>query len=229
MPRREGPVALVTGANRGIGAALLSRLAARGAVIGTARPPLPAEGPAHWLPLDVTRPEGFEALERALDGQPVRLVVCNAGIYPDRGENLADGFPQRMWEETFATNVTGVFRTVQALLPSLQAAVAAGETAKVAVIASQLGSSAQAGGGSYVYRASKAAAVNLAGNLAVDLAGLGIAVGAYHPGWVRTDMGGPAAAISAEEAADGLIARFDELTPETAGRFLTWDGRVQPF
>ena len=229
MPRWERPVALVTGARRGIGAALLHRLAGRGPVIGTARLPLPAGGPAHWLPLDVTDPESFTALKRTLDGQPAGLVVCNAGIYPDKGQNLADGFPAEMWAETLATNVTGVFLTVQAMLPSLRAAVAEGETAKIAVLSSQMGSSERAPGGSYIYRASKAAATNLARNLAADLAGLGIAVGAYHPGWVRTDMGGAEAAISVDEAADGLIARFDELAVGTTGRFQTWDGRAHPF
>jgi NAD(P)-dependent dehydrogenase (short-subunit alcohol dehydrogenase family) len=53
-----------------------------------------------------------------------------------------------------------------------------------------MGSSERAPGGSYIYRASKAAATNLGRNLATDLAPRGIAVGIYHPGWVRTDMGG---------------------------------------
>ncbi len=229
MDRSESPLALVTGAGRGIGAALVSRLAARGPVIATARQPLPAEGPARWLALDVASPDSVAAFARELDGQPTSLVVCNAGIYPDKAESLADGYPPEMWAETFATNVTGVFLTVQAMLPSLRAAVAEGAPARIAILASEKGSSERASGGSYVYRASKAAAVNLGRNLAVDLAGLGIAVGIYHPGWVRTDMGGPSAALSPAEAADGLMARFDALTLETTGQFLTWDGREHPF
>jgi len=223
--------ALVTGANRGIGAALLERLAQRRPVIGTARTipdPSPVEG-VKWHGLDMTDPPGFDRLEQALDGRPVGLLVCNAGVYHDRHENLADGFPADMWAETFAVNVTGVFLAVQALLPSLQAAAGLHGHARVAVIASQMGSSARARGSSYIYRASKAAAVNLARNLAVDLRGLGIAVAAYHPGWVRTEMGGAGADISVAEAAAGLVAQFDALTPETAGRFLAWDGRELPF
>lgn len=220
---------LVTGARRGIGAALVQRLVERGPVLACARPPVPAESPAEWLPLDVAQPEQFDALERSLDGRPVDLVVCNAGLYADRGENLADGYPVHMWADTFAVNVTGVFQTVQALLPSLQAAADAHGVARIAIVSSQMGSSERASGGSYIYRASKAAATNLARNLASDLRGLGIAVAAYHPGWVRTDMGGASAAISVDESADGLMARFDALSLETTGQFLTWDGRVHPF
>lgn len=74
----------------------------------------------------MTVPAGIDAQGRALDGRPLSLVVCSAGIYPDKGERLADGYPAAMWAETFATNVTGVFLTVQAPLPSLQATVAGG-------------------------------------------------------------------------------------------------------
>ena len=78
-------------------------------------------------------------------------------------------------------------------------------------------------------RASKAAALNLGRNLATDLAGDGIAVGIYHPGWVRTDMGGASASISVDESVAGLVARFEELGPESTGCFRTWDGRDHPY
>jgi len=65
--------------------------------------------------------------------------------------------------------------------------------------------------------------------VAERLAGHGIAVGIYHPGWVRTDMGGTGADIAVDAAADGLMARFDALSLETTGRFQTWDGRAHPY
>jgi NAD(P)-dependent dehydrogenase (short-subunit alcohol dehydrogenase family) len=99
----------------------------------------------------------------------------------------------------------------------------------VAILSSRLGSNMHAGGGSYIYRASKAAVTNLGRNLASDLAPRGIAVGIYHPGWVRTDMGGTGAEISPEESVAGLVARFDALSVETAGEFRTWDGRTLEF
>ena len=122
-------------------------------------------------------------------------------------------------------NVTGVFLTVQALLPNLSRS----STPKIAIISSQMASHTRAPGGSFIYRASKAAALNLGRNLAGELKPQGIAVGIYHPGWVRTDMGGEAADISVEEAARGLAERFDTLSLETSGCFETWDGRPHPY
>ncbi|MAU51521.1 MAG: short-chain dehydrogenase [Roseovarius sp.] len=212
---------VITGASRGIGAELAARYRAAGHdVTGTAR-----AGGGGLVPLDVTRPDAFAGLAAALAGRPVDLLICNAGIYPDKGQVLDTGYPAAMWAETFATNVTGVFLTVQALLPNLRAA----EAAKIAIISSQMASHARAPGGSYIYRASKAAALNLGRNLAADLAPEGIAVGIYHPGWVRTDMGGAAAEIPVAESAEGLLARFAALDMGTTGCFQTWDGRDHPY
>jgi len=211
---------VITGASRGIGRALLDRYTAAGhQVTGTAR-----SGGDHFE-LDVMRPEQHHALARALDGRAVDLLVCNAGIYPDKGETLADGYAPETWAQTLATNVTGVFLAVQALLPNLQRA----RLARIAILSSRLGSQELAAGGSYAYRASKAAALNLGRNLAVDLEPLGISVGIYHPGWVRTDMGGEKAEIGLDESADGLVKEFSELGLARTGCFRTWDGRDLPF
>ena len=56
-----------------------------------------------------------------------------------------------------------------------------------------------------------------------------IAVGAYHPGWVQTDMGGAEAAITVEESAEGLLQRFAALGPATSGVFETYQGEEMPF
>lgn len=217
---------LVTGATRGIGLGLAKAAAADGeAVIGTFRGAAPEVAGVEWQPLDVSDPAAPAALAARLAGRPVGLLVCNAGIYRDKGEALEGGFPAAMWAETFAVNVTGVFLTVQALMPNLALAPAP----RIAIIASQMGSSGRAKGGSYIYRASKAAAINLGRNLALDLAPRGIAVGIYHPGWVRTDMGGQDADIGLDEAVSGLRARFAALGPATTGCFETWDGRAYDF
>lgn len=212
---------VITGASRGIGAALSARYTAAGHhVTGTAR----AAGPG-LTPLDVTNPADHARLAATLSDRPVDLLICNAGIYGDKGQNLDTGYPAPLWADTFATNVTGVFLAVQALLPHLARAA----TPKIAIISSQMGSDTRAPGGSYIYRASKAAALNLGRNLATDLAPRGIAVGIYHPGWVQTDMGGSSAEITVDQSASGLAARFDALTLETTGCFETWDGRAHPY
>ncbi|WP_299826763.1 SDR family NAD(P)-dependent oxidoreductase [uncultured Roseobacter sp.] len=209
---------VITGANRGIGAGLAAAYRTLGEqVIGTAR-----EGDH---PLEVTDPASHAALAARLDGQAVDLLVCNAGVYLDKGQMLEDGYPLEQWAQTFAVNVTGVFLTVQSLLPNLRLSKAG----RIAIISSQMASSERAPGGSYIYRSSKAAALNLGRNLASDLMPEGIAVGIYHPGWVQTDMGTSAAEITVDEAVNGLVARFDALDVTRTGVFETWDGRPHAF
>jgi len=211
---------LITGANRGIGRALYDGYTARGdEVTGTTR------GAAEdgWLQLDVGDPASVAAMADHMKGQPLDLLVCNAGVYLDKGHALGAGYGADIWADTFATNVTGVFLTIEALLPNLRAA-----GGKVAIISSQMGSGERAGGNALVYRASKAAALNLGRNLAVELAP-DIAVGIYHPGWVQTGMGGASAAMTVDESATGLIQRFDALGPKTTGCFEMWNGEAMPY
>ncbi|UWR06415.1 SDR family oxidoreductase [Ruegeria sp. B32] len=209
---------VITGANRGIGRALAECYRGRGdTVTGTAR------DDSADIRLDVTDPAQQAQMARKLDGQPVDLLICNAGVYLDKGQTI-DGYPAEMWDQTFAANVTGVFLTIQALLPNLRAA-----RGKIAIISSQMASHTRAPGGSYIYRASKAAVLNLGRNLAVDLKDDGIAVGIYHPGWVQTDMGGQAADITVSQAVAGLTERFDALSLDSTGCFETWDGQAHPY
>ena len=216
---------VITGANRGIGRGLRDHYRAKGkTVYGTTRGEIPEDDP-HWITLDVTKATGFTHLSERLDSVPVDLLVCNAGVYLDKGMKLATDYSPEVWAKTFAVNVTGVFETVQALLPNLQMA----DAPKIAVISSLMGSSERAPGGSYVYRAAKAAVTNLARNLSTDLSALGIAVGVYHPGWVRTDMGGHGADIELDESVAGLTARFDALTLDTTGAALGYDGTPMSF
>lgn len=211
---------LITGASRGIGAGLAEHYRNLGReVVGTGRSATAA------LQLDVANPTSHADMAKALSHRPIELLICNAGVYLDKGHDLETGYGAALWAESFATNVTGVFLTIQALLPNLRRATGA----KIAIISSQMGSDTRAPGGSYIYRASKAAALNLGRNLATDLKPEGIAVGIYHPGWVRTDMGGGTAEISTQEAVTGLALRFAALSLETTGCFETWDGRAHPY
>jgi NAD(P)-dependent dehydrogenase (short-subunit alcohol dehydrogenase family) len=211
---------LITGASRGIGAGLAAHYREAGRdVFGTGRSPMAD------IQLDVTHPKDHTAMADALGDRAVDLLVCNAGVYLDKGNTFDDGYGADLWAHSFATNVTGVFLTIQALLPHLRRA----KSPKIAIISSQMASSELALGQSYIYRSSKAAVLNLGRNIATDLKSEGIAVGIYHPGWVQTDMGGNSAAITVNEAVEGLVARFAELDMAKTGCFETWDGRVHPY
>lgn len=205
---------LITGANRGIGAALMARLPE---AQGTSR-----SGADGMLMLDVTDPASVRGLSKSLGDAPLDMLVCNAGVYPDKDVGMDEITPE-MWGAALSTNVTGVFLTVQALLPNLRAA-----RGKVAIISSAMGSSTRAKGTGIVYRVSKAAVTNLGLNLATALRPDGIAVGMYHPGWVVTDMGGAEADINVETSSEGLVTRFDALTLDRSGCFESYDGTPIP-
>ncbi len=220
---------LVTGATRGIGRALVIEARARGLpVIGTHRGRAPDAGPdlagVEWQALEITDPEAHRALAARLAGRPLAGLICNAGVLLDGQESLETGYPADLWARMFAVNVTGVFLTIQALLPNLRAG-----PGKIAIISSGMGSSTRAQGGNLIYRATKAAVLNLGRNLGMDLAASGIPVGIYDPGWVQTDMGGTAARLEPARSAAGLLDRLAALSPATSGCFETGDGRPQPF
>ena len=211
---------LITGANRGIGRALYDGYVARGDdVIATTR----NQASDGWLQLDVTDPASVTAMANQLKGEAIDLLICNAGVYLDKGNELGNGYTSNVWVDTFKANVTGVFLTIEALLSNLRAV-----GGKVAIISSQMGSSERAGGNAFAYRSSKAAALNLGRNLAVDLSP-DVAVGIYHSGWVQTDMGGAKADITVDESSSGLLRRFDLLGPDTTGCFEMWNGEAMPY
>lgn len=212
---------LITGANRGIGAALLTAAQDRGdTAYGTSR----STGHHALLPLDVRDPASCAALADRLKDTPIDVLVCNAGVYLERNMPADALTDTRLWADTFVTNVTGVYLTAMAFLPHLKRSTAP----KLAIISSQMGSNTRAKGQSYIYRASKSAALNLGRNLAVDLKPQRIPVGIYHPGWVRTDMGTDAADIGTDDSARGLLQRFDALSLDTTGCFEMWNGDAMP-
>jgi NAD(P)-dependent dehydrogenase (short-subunit alcohol dehydrogenase family) len=217
---------LITGASRGIGAAMARQMTKRqDHVIACARD-VTALGPeaAERRSLDVTDTAALELLASEMATRDLDLLICNAGVFEGRGGIEDATLTATAFENSFAVNVTGVFLTIRACLPALRR-----RKGKIAVISSQMGSTARGKGNSYAYRASKSAATNLAACLSHELAPDGIAVGAYHPGWVRTDMGGAGADISAEDSAAGLIARFDELAVNTSGKLRFFSGEDIPF
>jgi NAD(P)-dependent dehydrogenase (short-subunit alcohol dehydrogenase family) len=217
--------ALVTGSARGIGLELCRQLSARGhTVLAACRKPSPeleALGVEVLKGVDVATDGGVAALVEAVGDRSLDLVICNAGIL--RRETL-DDLNLASIREQFEVNSLGPLRTVAALKRRLA------KPSKVGLVTSRMGSIADNTSGSrYGYRMSKAA-LNIAGkSLAVDLADDGVSVAILHPGFVRTDMTGQQGMIDVSESAAGLLARLDELTPETSGSFWHQNGEVLPW
>jgi len=226
---------LVTGANRGIGLELVRQYAADGAeVIACCRDPAAASelkglagasgGTVRIMKLDVASEGDIAALKAALAGQPIDILINNAGISgPSR--QSADDIDLEGWLETFRVNTVAPVAVSQALHANLKA----GAAKKLAAITSQLGSTANNGGQRYAYRSSKAALNNAMRGLSRDWARDGIAVGIYHPGWVRTDMGGASAPVTPEASVRGLRQRIAELSSATSGAYLDYAGAALPW
>lgn len=216
---------LITGSNRGIGLAMAAQLAARGdrviAAVRKASPELDKLGVRIEEGVDVRERGSLDALAERLGDVALDWLICNAGILRVDGIAQLDEAGIR---EQLETNALGPLRTVHALSSRLAPG------AKVGLITSRMGSIADNGsGGMYGYRMSKAA-LNMAGvSLARDLKTRQIAVVLLHPGFVRTDMTGGAGDIDANQAAAGLLARMDELSLGTSGRFLHQNGQELPW
>jgi len=220
---------LITGANRGIGLELTRSFAADGwRVHACCREPEGAtelheiEG-AVVHRLDVTDGAMVAGLARELDGEAIDILFNNAGVYGPRtgfGETDHDA-----WVPVFSVNVFAPVRLAEGFVAHL----ARGERKLILNMSSDMGSMANAGGGSVIYRASKAAVNMITKTLSVDLAGQGITVVSFHPGWVQTDMGGPHAAIAVQESAQGLRHVIAGLTTKDTGGFFAYDGRKLPW
>ncbi|MCA9713017.1 MAG: SDR family oxidoreductase, partial [Myxococcales bacterium] len=126
--------------------------------------------------------------------------------------------------ETFLVNAVGPLRVAQVFWPRLDSG------SKLVCLTSLMGSIADnGGGGRYGYRMSKAALNMLVRNLGHETEPKGVVVLAIHPGWVRTDMGGPNAPLSIDESVDAMVATIDEVGMERNGAFVDRNGEPLPW
>lgn len=220
---------LVSGANRGLGLEFARQLAGRGdRVIATARRPEDARElarlPVRVEPLDVSEANSIAHLARSLDAVPIDVLVLNAAIGgPDGGIGTL-----RMNDvaRAIAVNSIGPLAVTQALLSNLRA----GRRKCIAGLSSGLGSiSRNTDGGWYAYRASKTALNQIVRTLAEELGREAFTCVVMCPGWVRTDMGGPEAPITAQESVSALLRVLDGLGTKDNGSFLDRRGKPIPW
>ena len=223
---------LITGANRGIGLEFARQYSAAGwRVHACCRQPETAPelsalkgADVSLHRLDVADPAGIAALAWELKGQSLDLLLNNAGTYGP----AATGFghlQSEPWLNAFRINSIAPLLMAQAFLEHLEA----GGGRTIATLTSKMGSMGDNGsGGSYIYRASKAALNAALKSLALDLAPR-LKVLILHPGWVRTDMGGPHGEIAADESARRLRALIAGTSAADSGRFIDIDGSTIPW
>jgi NAD(P)-dependent dehydrogenase (short-subunit alcohol dehydrogenase family) len=214
--------ALIIGASRGIGLEMARQYLADGwRVIATARKAedvgtLAAMG-AEAHALDVTDVEACAGLGWKLDGEELNVAILNAGVYGPRH----DGFPlQADFDSVMHTNVLAAMRLLPIVAPLVGAA-----RGKLAVLSSRMGSLSERNNptGS-LYRASKAALNSVLIDTALTFGKQGATCVAFHPGWVRTDMGGAGADISVEESAAGIRKTLSGLPASEVAVYRNYDG-----
>lgn len=228
---------LITGANRGIGLEFVRQYAADGwRVVACCRKPAAAEALnrlAAQYPdqitvhtLDVTDHAQIDQLAQTLSQQPVDLLINNAGVYPPAHGDALGETDYTAWQHAFAVNTMAPLKITEAFIRQ----IARSELRTTVTITSKMGSIADnRGGGSYIYRSSKAGVNIVMKSLSIDLNPQKIIAILLHPGWVKTDMGGPGALITAEQSVTGMRRVIANLTLQDSGKFYAFDGQIVPW
>ena len=230
---------LITGANRGIGLELTRQYMGQGTafIFAACRAPENAESlqalasanPARLaiVQLDITDAASIERARQAVAAKAgsLDLLINNAGIAGTPSARRLGQLTAAEVSRVIDTNAVSPLLLTQAFRPLLQASAAA----RVVMISSGNGSLTNARGNSYAYRMSKAAMNMAARVLALDAAMAGITTVTVNPGWVKTDMGGPDAALEPAESASALLALFARLSAADNGKFFQYDGSSLPW
>ena len=231
------PSILITGSNRGLGLEWARQYAELGwHVYATCRFPEQADNlqklsqqynnlTLHQL--DITNPDQVTRIAQDLNNAKLDLLINNAGVYYERwGKDKLGIIDYSAWLETFNVNTLGAIRVTEALRDNL----AQSDKRLVVAISSHMGSIEDTKTpNDYAYRSSKAALNMAMKGLAYELADYGIGVLLFHPGWVRTRMGGNDAPLSPEESVRNMRALVDKFQQQHSGRFYRYDGVIVPW
>lgn len=225
---------LITGAGRGLGLEFVRQYSAAGwRVFACARTPAKSasltalvQGSAEKIivhALDVTDHAAIDGLSRRLADTPIDVLLNVAGMQASSGFGKSN---YQVWTDAFRVNVLAPMKLAEAFVAQVEAS----DQKKIVTLSSTLGSMGENdSGGLYGYRSTKAAVNAIMKSMSIDLAARGIIAVPMHPGWVRTDMGGPRAPIDAQTSVAGMLRVIDELTQAQSGKFLTYTGATLPW
>jgi NAD(P)-dependent dehydrogenase (short-subunit alcohol dehydrogenase family) len=170
--------------------------------------------------VDVANDASVQAFRHEVRESPVDILIANAGVYGGPRQQSLGELDFDDWLRTLNINTVGAVRLADAFYQALKR----GGEKKAVAITSGMGSTAENGGGFFAYRSSKAALNNAWKTLALAVRDDGITCAVFNPGWVKTDMGGPHANLTAEQSVAGLRAQIARLTLADTGKFLNWNG-----
>lgn len=227
---------LITGANRGLGFEFASQYAACGwRVFAACRNPA-AAGDLRQLEqiagdslsviaMDVTDAESVGKAATQFKDLAIDVLINVAGIAGASGQTTGN-VDYKAWAHVLEVNTMGALRVLKSFIEQ----IVRSERRLVVAITSGMGSLADnTSGGSIAYRSSKAAVNMVMRSAAIDLAPRGISCVLVHPGWVRTDMGGPRAPLSPQESVTSIRRLIDTFGPKHSGNFYNYDGHEYPW
>ena len=220
---------LVTGANRGLGYEFVKQYSENGfSVLACCRNTNEAKklkelaGISNNIKiyeLDVGNIKTIKTLSQQLQNEKIDVLINNAGIYRS---STVGNINYDEWMESFKVNTIAPYQIVENFLNQITHS----DLKKVVSITSKMGSiDDNTSGGSYIYRSSKTALNSMMRSLTHDLKNQGVATLTLHPGWVRTDMGGPGGWIDSFESVKGMIKQIDKLTIDDSGKYLDYAGK----
>ena len=220
---------LVTGSNRGLGYEFVKQYSEKGFDVfaccrnineaKSLKKLAEASSNIEICELDVGNIKTIKNLSHKLQDEKIDVLINNAGIY--RSSNVRN-IDYDEWLESFKVNTIAPYQIVENFL----AQISNSDLKKVVSITSKMGSiDDNTSGGSYIYRSSKTALNSMMRSLTHDLKDQGIATLTLHPGWVRTDMGGPGGWIDAFESVQGMIKEIDKLNINDSGKYLDYAGK----
>ncbi|MFL2802452.1 MAG: SDR family oxidoreductase [Paracoccaceae bacterium] len=164
-------------------------------------------------------------LSNFLVDEPIDIFINNAGVIGDSSQHFK-AVSLKPWLEVLKVNLIAPLIITQSIIKNIEKS----SDKKIYFLSSKVGSiEDNRGGGMYIYRSSKTALNQVVKSLSVDLKPLGISVISLHPGWVRTDMGGPNALISVDESVNGMMTVISNTDIKNSGQFLNYDGNEIPW